>query len=75
VLSEPDILVYLNPITYSIVNREDGGIIDGYGTFYRLAILIFRYSLDSIAKFSVKYTDSYNINYRRNVLTFNIQIT
>ena len=38
-------------------STDDGGIVDGFGTFRRSPIFIFRYGPDFAAKFSAKYAD------------------
>jgi hypothetical protein len=61
---EPDILADLSPIMHSEASTDDGGIVDGYGTFRGSAILIFRYGPEFAAKFSAKYADGNGINGR-----------
>jgi hypothetical protein len=74
-LEKPDILTDLSPIIHSEASTVDGVIVDGFGTFWRSPILIFRYGPDNAAKFSAKYADGHDINYRRNLSTFNVRIT
>ncbi|KAF4762581.1 hypothetical protein HAV15_005873 [Penicillium sp. str.  len=54
---EPDILADLSPIMHCEASTDDGGIVDGFGTFRRSPIFIFRYGPDFAAKFSAKYAD------------------
>ncbi|KAI3097966.1 hypothetical protein CBS147333_9204 [Penicillium roqueforti] len=55
---EPDILADLSPIMHCEASTDDGGIVDGFGTFRRSPIFIFRYGPDFAAKFSA------NVNWR-----------
>lgn len=72
---ESDFLADLSPIIYSEAGTDDGGIVDGFGTFWGSAIFIFRYGPDFAAKFNAKYTDGHDINDRRNVSNFDVRIT
>ncbi|CAG8359289.1 unnamed protein product [Penicillium salamii] len=72
---ESDILGDLSPIMHSEASTVDGGTLDGFGTFRRSPIFIFRYGPDSAAKFSAKYADGRDINDKRNVLNFDVRIT
>ena len=72
---EPDILADLSPIMHCEASTDNGGIVDGFGTFRRSPIFIFRYSPDFAAKFSAKYADSHDINNGRNPPNFDIRIT
>jgi hypothetical protein len=59
----------------SEASTDDGGIVDGFGTFRRSPISIFRYGPHIAAKFSAKYADGHDINDRRNVSNFDTRIT
>ncbi|KAF2996347.1 hypothetical protein E8E15_000323 [Penicillium rubens] len=72
---EPDFLADLNPIMHSEASTDDDGIVDGFGTFRRSPIFIFRYGPDFAAKFSAKYADGHDINDRENVSRFDVRIT
>jgi len=72
---EPDILAGLSPIMHGEASTDDGGIVDGFGTFRRSPIFIFRYGPDFAAKFSAKYADGHDINDGRNLSNFDVRIT
>lgn len=64
---EPDILAGLSPIIPSEAGTDGGDIVDGFGTFRRPTIFIFRYGPDFAAKFSAKCTDGHGVNDRRDI--------
>lgn len=72
---EPDILADLSPIMHCEASTDDSGILDGFGTFRRSPIFIFRYGPDFAAKFSAKYADGHDINDGRNLSNFDARIT
>ncbi|CAG8099331.1 unnamed protein product [Penicillium salamii] len=72
---DPDILADLSPTMHSEANADDGGIVDGVGTFRRSPLFIFRYGPNIAAKFSAKYADGHDINEGRNVSNVDVRIT
>jgi hypothetical protein len=60
---------------HSEASTDDGGIVDGVGTFWRSPISIFRYGPNFVAKFSAKYTDGNGISGRENASNFDVRIT
>ncbi|CAG8181544.1 unnamed protein product, partial [Penicillium nalgiovense] len=72
---EPDFLADLSPMIPSEAGTDGGEIVDGFGTFRRSTIFIFRYGPDYAAKFSAKYTDGHGVNDRRDISNFDVRIT
>ncbi|KAJ5481368.1 hypothetical protein N7475_000180 [Penicillium sp. IBT 31633x] len=72
---EPDFLADLSPIMHSEASTDDGGIVDGFGTFRGSAITIFRHGPDFAAKFSAKYTDGHGVSDRLDISFFDVRIT
>ncbi|CAI7673173.1 unnamed protein product [Penicillium viridicatum] len=72
---EPGFLADLSPIITTEAGTDDGGIVDGFGTFRGSPIIIFRYGPDFVAKFSAKYTDGHGVSERLGVSSFDVRIT
>ncbi|CAG7947290.1 unnamed protein product [Penicillium salamii] len=72
---ESDFIADLSPIIPSVAGTDDGGIVDGFGTFRGSAICIFRYGPDFAAKFSAKYTDGHAVSDRLDISNCDVRIT
>ncbi|KAJ5051218.1 hypothetical protein NUH16_003414 [Penicillium rubens] len=72
---EPGFLADLTPIITTETGTDDGGIVDGFGTFRGSPIIIFRYCPDFAAKFSAKYMDGHGVSERLGVSSLDVQIT
>ncbi|KAJ5474049.1 hypothetical protein N7475_003615 [Penicillium sp. IBT 31633x] len=72
---EPDFLADLSPVMHNEISADNCGIVEGFITFRRSPILIFRYGPKTAAKFSANYAEDHDINARRDIANFDLRIT